>query len=322
MILRLAGGPSSRGIAIASRVTVAMRPFLSSFFCYKSLLLLVPFRLLLLLFLPYTVGGTSLRALLPLLPLSRASRPRNIIFLLRPRGHRHCLADMAPSPPPHRRSARGSAPPSSSPSAPPSSPPSAAPVPAPAPSAPAPSAPAPPAPAPSAAAAPSSRPSRPPLPPLQAIESSSRARQHVRDMLTRMHQDGAVFAQPCARCVSRGEVCWGQLSGVVSKKCGPCVYGGKPCAVARDQVSSFVSWHQRSSLTTSSQHGRATAAGSSPSSRPGAARASPSRPGAARPSSSPPSRPAPASSRQQQQQQQQQRQYERDAESLRVIEEM
>ena len=158
--------------------------------------------------------------------------PLPTFFLLRPRGQQSDHATMAPSPPPpSRRPARASGPPSP--------PPSAAPPPAPAPSAPVPSAPAPSAPVlPGSAAAASSRPPRPPLPPLPAVESSSRARQHARDVLSRMHQDGAVFAQPCARCVTRGEVCWGQLSGTVSKKCGPCVYGGKPCAIARDQVGS------------------------------------------------------------------------------------
>jgi hypothetical protein len=80
-------------------------------------------------------------------------------------------------------------------------------------------------------------PSVPPVPPLPFVDTGSRARAHVRDVLLRLHADAVVFAQPCARCVSRGETCWGQVSGAVSKKCGPCVYGGKPCGVARDQVS-------------------------------------------------------------------------------------
>ena len=111
---------------------------------------------------------------------------------------------------------------------PPSSPPQAEPPAAPT-AAPSPARGTPPAPAPP--------PSAPSVPSMPFIDTGSRARMHARDVLSRIHADAVVFAQPCARCVSRGETCWGQASGVVSKKCGPCVYGGKPCGVARDQVS-------------------------------------------------------------------------------------
>ena len=85
--------------------------------------------------------------------------------------------------------------------------------------------------------APGPPPSAPAVPSMPFIDTGSRARMHARDVLSRLHANAVVFAQPCARCVSRGETCWGQVTGAVSKKCGPCVYGGKPCGVAKDQVS-------------------------------------------------------------------------------------
>ena len=99
----------------------------------------------------------------------------------------------------------------------------------------------PPPPAPAAPAAPPPAPPAPPrepaVPALPYVDTGSRARMHARDMLSRIYADAVVFARPCDRCVSRGETCWGQTSGAVSKKCGPCVYGGKPCGLVRDPVS-------------------------------------------------------------------------------------
>jgi hypothetical protein len=76
-----------------------------------------------------------------------------------------------------------------------------------------------------------------PLPPLRAATGESRSRQGARDLLSRLHDQGSVFALRCSRCASRNAVCWGSASGALSLKCGECVRTGKPCDLQRDQVS-------------------------------------------------------------------------------------
>jgi hypothetical protein len=77
----------------------------------------------------------------------------------------------------------------------------------------------------------------PPLPPMPRAEGESRSRKHAREMLARLHPRSVVFASRCARCRQKSEVCWGSSSGDVSVKCGPCIYAGRTCELARDQVS-------------------------------------------------------------------------------------
>ena len=109
-------------------------------------------------------------------------------------------------------------------------------APAPSPAAPSPAAPSPVAPSPavtqhSTAARP------PPLPPLPRAEGDSRSRVHARELLARLHPRAVVFASRCRRCATKSEICWGSSSGDVSIKCGPCIYAGRTCELARDQVS-------------------------------------------------------------------------------------
>ena len=104
-----------------------------------------------------------------------------------------------------------------------------------APSRPAPGAPAPSRPGPGAPAL--SQQVAPRLPPLPTVEGDSRTRRHTRDMMARLHPASAVFLVGCSRCLARGEVCWGSVSGTISGKCGNCIYAGKPCDLTRDAVS-------------------------------------------------------------------------------------